>query len=225
MNVHSLCRTNPHRTPAESFLHGKYVNKTVISLHTLIGIAIAKLSSRFLFPYLVSSACSSATEMDQLHKTALSSRSAKRSSSMNPRKSETFLNVSNLSFAEELYARYLRDPSSVPADWRRYFEEFSQDATPSGKLTLAPALHDSPPFRAARNGASAEATELARLQNRVDLLIRNYRVRGHLIARLDPLDRPRPHLPELDPEFYGFSEADMERSFSSETLHRDGPLT
>jgi 2-oxoglutarate dehydrogenase E1 component len=145
---------------------------------------------------------------------------------MNARKPETLLNVSNLSFAEELYVHYLRAPSSVPADWRRYFEGFSQDATSGGKLTLAPAFPDSAPFRAARNGAaSAEATELARLQNRVDLLIRNYRVRGHLIARLDPLDRPRPHLPELDPEFYGFTEADMERSFSSETLHRDGPLT
>ena len=44
------------------------------------------------------------------------------------------------------------------------------------------------------------------------MLIRAYRVRGHLEANLDPLrlSRREPH-PELDPETYGFSEADMDR--------------
>jgi 2-oxoglutarate dehydrogenase E1 component len=147
---------------------------------------------------------------------------------MNPlgQKTETFLNVTNLPFAEELYVRYLRDPSSVPADWRRYFEQLSRDATTGGKPPLVPLFQVSAPFAPPRDGAAgAEASELARLQNRVDLLIRNYRVRGHLIARLDPLDRPRPHLPELDPEFYGFTETDMARTFFVETLHREGPLT
>ena len=32
------------------------------------------------------------------------------------------LGTINLAFAEELYASYLRDPSSVSADWREYFE-------------------------------------------------------------------------------------------------------
>jgi 2-oxoglutarate dehydrogenase E1 component len=148
---------------------------------------------------------------------------------MNPRadQTETLLNVSNLSFAEELYARYLRDASSVPSDWRRYFEQLSQNESPAAKTTLAPSFQPSGLFNPAMgNGATgAPGTELARLQNRMDLLIRNFRVRGHLIAELDPLDRPRPHLPELNPDYYGFTEADMERRFSSETLPREGALT
>ncbi|MBM7068353.1 2-oxoglutarate dehydrogenase E1 component [Actibacterium sp. 188UL27-1] len=44
------------------------------------------------------------------------------------------------------------------------------------------------------------------------MLIRAYRIRGHLIADLDPLGMrdPEPH-PELEPKSYGFTEADMDR--------------
>ena len=44
------------------------------------------------------------------------------------------------------------------------------------------------------------------------MLIRAYRVRGHLEASLDPLElKPRERHPELDPKTYGFTDADMER--------------
>ncbi|KAK0358335.1 hypothetical protein LTR94_035825, partial [Friedmanniomyces endolithicus] len=44
------------------------------------------------------------------------------------------------------------------------------------------------------------------------MLIRAYRVRGHLQANLDPLGiEPPIQNPELTPEFYGFTAADMDR--------------
>ncbi len=44
------------------------------------------------------------------------------------------------------------------------------------------------------------------------MLIRSYRVRGHLQATLDPLGMEPPvQNPELTPEFYGFSEADLDK--------------
>ncbi|WP_101065629.1 2-oxoglutarate dehydrogenase E1 component [Roseovarius salinarum] len=44
------------------------------------------------------------------------------------------------------------------------------------------------------------------------MLIRAYRIRGHLIANLDPLGlRDHGHRPELDPKSYGFTDADMDR--------------
>ena len=142
-------------------------------------------------------------------------------------KVESLPTLLSLTLVEGLYAAYLRDPLSVPPDWRQYFEQISQGDAAIVRTQLGPSFRAaslfSPP---ARDGASGrDEVKLATLQNRVDLLIRNYRVRGHLIAHLDPLDRPRPHLPELEPKFYGFTEADMERRFSSETLHRQGPLT
>ena len=44
------------------------------------------------------------------------------------------------------------------------------------------------------------------------MIIRAYRIRGHLIANLDPLGLTEhtPH-PELDPKSYGFTDADMDR--------------
>src|SRR6266850_3956831 len=139
---------------------------------------------------------------------------------------ETPLNSFNLAFIEELYVNYLQDPSSVPLDWRRYFEQFLQDDG-IAETQIGPSFRPTGLFNPADPGGVIRADDatLAQLQNRVDMLIRNFRVRGHLIARIDPLDRPLAHLPELNPEFYGFTEADMERRFSSETLHSDGPLT
>ncbi len=44
------------------------------------------------------------------------------------------------------------------------------------------------------------------------MLIRAYRIRGHLIADLDPLNmRDESYRPELDPATYGFTDADMDR--------------
>ncbi len=62
-----------------------------------------------------------------------------------------------------------------------------------------------------------DEVQLVALQERVDQLIRNHRVRGHIIARLDPLKQARPQPPELDPAYYGFSEADYDRTFSTRT--------
>ena len=52
------------------------------------------------------------------------------------------------------------------------------------------------------------------------MLIRSYRVRGHLQATLDPLGiEQATNNPELTPEFYGFSEADLDRP-----IYLDGVL-
>ncbi len=73
--------------------------------------------------------------------------------------------------------------------------------------------------------AQAEALEVALLQDRVDQLVRAYRVRGHLVAAVDPLGLPRPELPELDPRSYGFTEADMDRQFSTDTIEGTQVMT
>ena len=58
----------------------------------------------------------------------------------------------------------------------------------------------------------AEVQQATRDSLRALMLIRSYRVRGHLHAALDPLEiDPRPDHAELDPSHYGFSEADWDR--------------
>jgi 2-oxoglutarate dehydrogenase E1 component len=63
------------------------------------------------------------------------------------------------------------------------------------------------------------------LQERVYQLVRNYRVRGHVAASIDPLNMPRLTPPELDAEFYGFTDADMNRRFAVESLDSHGTLS
>ena len=56
-------------------------------------------------------------------------------------------------------------------------------------------------------------------QNHVQTLINMYRVRGHLIAHLDPLDaEPTDLHPELDPLHYGLTIWDLPRHFVSDGL-------
>ena len=68
------------------------------------------------------------------------------------------------------------------------------------------------PAAAAPAASADEIRTAAHDSIRALMLIRSYRVRGHLQATLDPLGIEQPtHNPELTPEFYGFSEADMDR--------------
>lgn len=58
----------------------------------------------------------------------------------------------------------------------------------------------------------------AALQHKVDKLVRNYRVRGHIAAKVDPLGFTRPMPDEMDPGYYGFTAADMDRQFYTQLI-------
>ena len=86
---------------------------------------------------------------------------------------------------------------------------------PAEALDDARSAGDGIRARAAEHGVevSDAAVRQAVLDSvRALMLIRAYRIRGHLAADLDPLGMrdPAPH-PELNPETYGFAEADMGR--------------
>jgi len=71
-----------------------------------------------------------------------------------------------------------------------------------------------------------DATERLAKQVHVQTLIHFYRVRGHLLATLDPLDLTRPTMsPELDPATYGLTLWDLSRRFLAEGLVPQGEAT
>jgi len=144
-----------------------------------------------------------------------------------------FLYGGNSSFVEELYGKYVADPNSVDASWRDFFaglgEGFAQPADAKTRPSWQPVsplvqLDDEGLLgnqgkaakaadRAVKAGASdADARSAALDTIRAAMLIRNYRIRGHLMANLDPLgiQAPGAH-PELEPSSYGFSDADLDR--------------
>jgi 2-oxoglutarate dehydrogenase E1 component len=57
------------------------------------------------------------------------------------------------------------------------------------------------------------------MQERVDQLVREYRVRGHLAAKIDPLGFSRKTHPELDPSAYGLTPEDLQRPFAAPDIH------
>ena len=138
----------------------------------------------------------------------------------------SFLDGANATYLAELYALYNADPASVSEDWRSFFANLGDDAknvianakgpswgawnrAPSWKVGAA-AL----PVAFAPPGAltQAEALDAARDTLGARMLIRAYRTRGHLIAKLDPLRlTSRGAHPELDPQTYGFTPADYSR--------------
>jgi 2-oxoglutarate dehydrogenase E1 component len=144
-------------------------------------------------------------------------------------------NTLSLAFLEGLYADYLKDPTSVPEDYREYFAHIEPEPSFSRTPRVGPSFHPTSVFNPAGlnghavpaltssapklvNGAANGVSEAAVRQDRVDALIRAYRVRGHMMAKIDPLGLPRPTQPELDPEFYGLYADELERKFSSRTI-------
>src|SRR5690554_6554786 len=119
----------------------------------------------------------------------------------------------NLAFAEELWLQYLNDPDSVPAAWRDWFAgEVGAEGGISGapRRDYGPSFETGSLFRQAAAGVDSGAGSAAATQHRVDKLVRNYRVRGHRVADINPLFDSKVEIPEMDPEFYGFSETDMD---------------
>ncbi len=141
----------------------------------------------------------------------------------------------SLSYLEGLYEEYLRDEKSVPDDFRAYFEQQKNGVSraqlgpsfkPRSVFNAGPSTFAAPVERRAVVETSAgKVSNAAVLQDRVDALLRAYRVRGHMLAQIDPLGLPRANQPELDPAFYDLGSEDMDRVFSSRTIFGAESLT
>lgn len=137
--------------------------------------------------------------------------------------------VLNRQFVEHLYALYTKDPAAVPEQWREVFAELDRNgasahtgaagnaASPAAATIAATQPAATAATKPVADAAAAEAAIAAR-QDRVDQLLRSYRVLGHLAAKINPLGFDRPVPPELDPAFYGFQPGDMDAVVSSDTI-------
>ncbi len=127
---------------------------------------------------------------------------------------QDLLNSSSLEYVEEMYLRYLEEPSAVGEEWRDYFANHPVNGE-THSLALGPSFTPrslfNPPSGASSSLLEEVGAEAALLQQKVDRIIRNYRVRGHRLANLSPLGRESFEAPELQPDYYGLTDADMAR--------------
>ena len=132
----------------------------------------------------------------------------------------------SLGYLETLYQAYLQDANRVSNEWREYFAKHaSVPRVPADPLAGSATIGLGGSDTTADGATTRDDLRLARLQERVDLLIRNYRARGHISARIDPLGRRRPRPPELNLEYHGFSPAELDSPFSTRTLRGSNSQT
>jgi 2-oxoglutarate dehydrogenase E1 component len=97
----------------------------------------------------------------------------------------------NISLLETLYESYKRDPESVDASWRHFFEGMQFASISKGP------------------SGGAESSDL-----RIFLLLHAYRTYGHLMAKVNPIaTQSPPDAPELDLQKLGFKKEEMDHSF------------
>lgn len=153
----------------------------------------------------------------------------------------SFLSGGNAVYLEQQFAKYAENPNSVDPELRAYFDAFGDGAEtakrnadgpswrrddwparPGDELTAAlggnwAGIGDALTKKIQKQKASTGATEddvRAAVHDAVRalMLIRAYRVRGHMIANLDPLSLREIEVhPELDPASYGFTDEDYDR--------------
>ncbi|KAJ7971304.1 putative 2-oxoglutarate dehydrogenase [Quillaja saponaria] len=108
------------------------------------------------------------------------------------RLTDSFLDGTSSVYLEELQRAWEADPNSVDESWDNFFRNFV------GQAATSP-------------GISGQTIQESM---RLLLLVRAYQVNGHMKAQLDPLGLEQREIPlDLDPSFYGFTEADLDREF------------
>jgi 2-oxoglutarate dehydrogenase E1 component len=156
--------------------------------------------------------------------------------------------ANNLPFVDEVYAKYVKDPASVDASWRNLFESSGAIAA-LGLTPVTPAIQIEKQTNGNGNGhhaaVQAQAGEAA-LQKLLPFtapestaglapsearygrtfgLVNAHRARGHMVAKLDPLEQLQTDVqPELDPRAYGFSDADLDAVMPSGGFYGTGQV-
>jgi 2-oxoglutarate dehydrogenase E1 component len=107
-------------------------------------------------------------------------------------------------YFDDLYDQFLEDPENVSSEWQEYFRDIER---------TTPQVSSGPSTSATLHSAAAEK------QASVAQLISAMRYRAHREADLDPLGlADRTPVPDLRPDHYGLTEADMDETFNTGSL-------
>jgi len=120
-------------------------------------------------------------------------------------------------YIENLYESYLKDPNSVDAEWRKYFQSLSQNGNDVSHAEIREQFHQMAQRPVCMASTSISEETWAK-QTEVDRLIEAYRRFGHLNANLDPLGSKRPVDVRLQLSHYGLTDADLDLEFNTRNL-------
>lgn len=110
-----------------------------------------------------------------------------------------YVSNGNAAYISSLYDDYQRNPESIEFGWRKFFEGFDFGRSATEAINEVAGTNEVP---------SSLEKEI-----RVLNLIHDYRTRGHLFAKTNPVRERRKHFPGKDLATFGFTEADLELTF------------
>lgn len=130
----------------------------------------------------------------------------------------------NAAYVEELYERYLRNPATVPQQWRDYFEKLPQvnGGSPDVPHSTIKEMFVHQARQQQRQlplTSDSVSSDHERKQVYVLRLVSAFRIRGHQQSQIDPLDiMGREPIPDLTLDYHGLSDADLDITFQTSTL-------
>ena len=133
-----------------------------------------------------------------------------------------FLSKSNSAFIEQMYLQYINKDTNLPQSWKNYFDEIGDEIDivvneingPSWSPKKDKIFVKDIKEKITKNVGVNELEIIKSNANSIKAvaMIRSYRQRGHLIAKLDPLGMMKSdYLDELHPESYGFKKEDYNK--------------
>ena len=143
---------------------------------------------------------------------------ATQSKSMQALWQDSYLSSGNEAYLEDLYETFLSNPQAVSPEWRGYFEKLLQQMARNSPDVSHAAIREQF-LELARNtartvGQGMETAQDQRQESVIEL-INAYRRLGHLQANIDPLGMYQPvYSPTLELPYYGFTEKEMQKTFS-----------
>ncbi|RYY98186.1 MAG: 2-oxoglutarate dehydrogenase E1 component [Chitinophagaceae bacterium] len=118
----------------------------------------------------------------------------------------SYITNSHPAYIESLYNDFLQNPEGVDPDYRKFFEGFDFAVTGgrNGATDTAPA----------QAGAAVDAGQLTK-EFAVYRLVQAYRKKGHLVAKTNPIRPRKDRGANLDLQYFGLSDADLNTNFSA----------
>ena len=122
----------------------------------------------------------------------------------------SFLNAAHSQFIEDLYQQYIKYPDSIEPSWKSFFQGFDFALENYGEEITVTQLANT----AVSSGNLPDNIEK---EFKVINLINDYRRRGHLFTKTNPVRERRTYSPDLSIENYGLSKADLDTKFNCAT--------
>ena len=122
-------------------------------------------------------------------------------------------------YLESLYETYISDPDSLSNEWIEFFKHLPHHPTSNGEISHQNIVKE---FKNISRKNTVSKTSVDVRQGKVIRLIQAYRNRGHLLATLDPLGlMERDKVEDLNIEFHGLSDNDLDEEFYTDTFIPD----